>query len=554
VSRSLFVMLGILVVGCSSPALDVGSEGAACYPNSTCNPGLTCLSQLCVRAPGADAGPDGLVLPDRSVPDSSSDTAARPLTWGPCDTADWPANFPKPPAGVECTTLDVPFDYTQPAGKSFSLHVGRHKSRSFPTGKAVFQLAGGPGGSSVTQSGIIPLYMPKLLDSFDLIYVDRRGTGGSGYLDCKAGYPQTKQDFMDCAAEHMDKDLDHYMTVDAAHELEAVRKALGYGKIYLRGGSYGTRLGLELMRQHEGSVAAVVLDGLDTPDWDYFGQVAVAIDQGITLLIQSCTKDPACTALVPDLAGDLKKRRDALKAAPRKIQVNGQPYFEDEELYVTALGHLLTDDYWRFDVPRAIHHAVQGDNKLWDQLLSDLYGATFTDGASDPSPKFRSPSLSRSLRLRPRFPLGPRSYVAPGIYTAVNCAEGWPNSGGVAALRALGAQQQWGPYGAESMIELGEACASWKVTPLDAALRKPVQSALKVLLLSGGIDIITPPSVGDRAALTLPHATHLVVPETTHSVMRVPCVGKIITDFFVAEGDMAKVDTSCLKSLPAPTW
>jgi hypothetical protein len=36
--------------------------------------------------------------------------------------------------------------------------------------------------------------------------------------------------------------------------------------------------------------------------------------------------------------------------------------------------------------------------------------------------------------------------------------------------------------------------------------------------------------------------------------MLVPCVGGIIAAFLGAEGNIAAVDTSCLKSLPAPTW
>src|SRR5262245_6462436 len=34
------------------PGQAVGSEGAPCYRNGTCNLGLTCASKLCVRAPG----------------------------------------------------------------------------------------------------------------------------------------------------------------------------------------------------------------------------------------------------------------------------------------------------------------------------------------------------------------------------------------------------------------------------------------------------------------------------------------------------------------------
>ncbi len=42
----------VAIVACASacPATtDAGSEAAPCYPNGTCNEGLTCASDVCVR-------------------------------------------------------------------------------------------------------------------------------------------------------------------------------------------------------------------------------------------------------------------------------------------------------------------------------------------------------------------------------------------------------------------------------------------------------------------------------------------------------------------------
>jgi hypothetical protein len=53
-------LVGILVVaalaGCNSGGGEAkeGSERGPCYGNGTCNDGLVCLSELCVRPPGAD--------------------------------------------------------------------------------------------------------------------------------------------------------------------------------------------------------------------------------------------------------------------------------------------------------------------------------------------------------------------------------------------------------------------------------------------------------------------------------------------------------------------
>jgi hypothetical protein len=35
----------------------VGAEGGNCFPNGSCESGLSCLSKLCVYDPEADAGP-----------------------------------------------------------------------------------------------------------------------------------------------------------------------------------------------------------------------------------------------------------------------------------------------------------------------------------------------------------------------------------------------------------------------------------------------------------------------------------------------------------------
>jgi hypothetical protein len=66
-SKRVVGSLALLTItfACSSgPA--AGDEGGACFPNATCNTGLTCLSNLCVKVP-SDAGADA------NVPDVSSD-------------------------------------------------------------------------------------------------------------------------------------------------------------------------------------------------------------------------------------------------------------------------------------------------------------------------------------------------------------------------------------------------------------------------------------------------------------------------------------------------
>ena len=104
-SRPL-VLLGYLGVatflayGCSSSSSGGGAqggEGQACFPNGTCNAGLTCYSNLCVNA-GADGGDhdagggsDGTAsdASDANFDASGTNEAAADAT--PTDASDAPA-------------------------------------------------------------------------------------------------------------------------------------------------------------------------------------------------------------------------------------------------------------------------------------------------------------------------------------------------------------------------------------------------------------------------------------------------------------------------------
>jgi hypothetical protein len=61
----------MLVAGCTTSRSipTVGTERGACYANGTCNAGLTCLSDVCVRLTQPDGGVTDKGVPDKGVPD-----------------------------------------------------------------------------------------------------------------------------------------------------------------------------------------------------------------------------------------------------------------------------------------------------------------------------------------------------------------------------------------------------------------------------------------------------------------------------------------------------
>ena len=98
-----------------------GSAGGAtgrlrqgCYPNGTCNTGLTCLSEVCVDAPATlDAGPE-------AAPEDASAEAATPYDGGLVPdviaTTDAPTCTAIMPATYGCGAGSVtPSEYTTPS-------------------------------------------------------------------------------------------------------------------------------------------------------------------------------------------------------------------------------------------------------------------------------------------------------------------------------------------------------------------------------------------------------------------------------------------------------
>ncbi len=55
-TAATFAIAAVACGGTSSSEQPVGGERGACYPNGTCNAGLTCLSNSCVVVPGDDGG------------------------------------------------------------------------------------------------------------------------------------------------------------------------------------------------------------------------------------------------------------------------------------------------------------------------------------------------------------------------------------------------------------------------------------------------------------------------------------------------------------------
>src|SRR5829696_6335795 len=120
-------------------------------------------------------------------------TLRRALTTAVLAVAAWSCALPAQAAqrwrgcfgDLECTRVRVPLDRSGALPGTVSLKVsrGRFAGRD---GEQLMYLSGGPGGAGIIEMIDVLFTVPSLLDRFNVIGFDQRGTGESGLLRCPA--------------------------------------------------------------------------------------------------------------------------------------------------------------------------------------------------------------------------------------------------------------------------------------------------------------------------------------------------------------------------------
>jgi pimeloyl-ACP methyl ester carboxylesterase len=140
--------------------------------------------------------------------------------------------------------------------------------------------------------------------------------------------------------------------------------------------------------------------------------------------------------------------------------------------------------------------------------------------------------------------------VALGMHFSVVCAEDLPRAPQAAAPPPAETT-------AASPTVYERACADWPRGTVPAAFFEIKPAPSPVLLLSGGLDPVTPPRHGARVAQALgAQAVHVVVPNAGHGVMGIGCARDVVYRFIDAEADAAalKVDAGCVTRIPRPAF
>jgi pimeloyl-ACP methyl ester carboxylesterase len=396
----------------------------------------------------------------------------------PCSFKQGKENFP-----ARCGILIVPENRTKAGARPIALPYMRILAQTKTPGAPAFYLAGGPGQTNLA----LPVPATWFLAKRDVVMLGYRGVDGGARLDCPevndalktgglfapADIERLRAAFRRCAVrfEAGGTDLSGYTVLETVDDLEAARRAFGYGRIDLLAISYGTRLALIYGWRYPGQVEKSALIGVNPPG--RFHLDSALLEAQMRRYAQLCAADAGCASRTNDLAADMKK---ALQAMPRRWL--GFPVDRDGVLLATYLGLYSTN-------------AAASVFDMWIAAAHGDYSGMAL--------------VSVALRtMSPPMVMG--DVAAKGLSadfgSASDCRDILPG-------RTL--------IGVPLNV-LGCAASAWPASRIPGEYRRAQASGIETLMLGGSLDVATPPETAKNGLLPLmPHARQVVMTQTAHA-------------------------------------
>lgn len=407
------------------------------------------------------------------------------------------------------------------------LHAQNDASESDP----FFFIVGGPGQASTTAA---PMFQNHWIrQDRDIVMLDQRGTGGDNrlafdYTEQKASQLQEYFDPIMSPAvvqRNLDKlsrraDLRMYSTPIAADDMDDFRRAMGYDKINIMGGSYGTRACLVYIRRHGEHVRTATLAGCAPIEFKNPLFHSQSAQRALDLMFEEAASTEEYRAAFGDLKKKLYDITERLKSEPAVVDINSPITGKSESITLSSADFIAAVRFQMYYTSRSRQLPV---------LLCRAYEGDFTP--------FVSSSLRQNMALR--------QTLALGMLLCVTSAED--------VMRIL--PEEVAPLNEDTIFGSGRvrsqiaAAKLWPKSELPDGFGQPVKSNVPTLILSGQIDPVTPPKWGEKIHANFPNSVHLVFP-TAHDING-PCVDQIRKQF-LDSGTVKGLDTSCLKFMKLP--
>ena len=433
---------------------------------------------------------------------------------------------------AECLALDVPLDYADPGGRQISIHAAVVRaSGSAPEADPIWVFAGGPGEAAAEYGALVRSVFSRVHKSRDIVLVDQRGTGKSNGLRCDVEpgrIVETLEEWTDIVRDCREAagiDVRHFTMENVIRDMEAVRARLGYERLNVWGGSWGTRTTALYLKRHPDRVRSIIVDGTAPPDLSLFETAPTSADRALRLLIADCAADAACAETYPNFEAQVA-------AYLAKADAGTLRYIGNDPVTGDAV-----------DLPITFVAAVES-------IRSVMYSADATVMLPFMINEADKGNLAPLAAL-----MAGSATLSSGMYVgatlSIICGEEIPRVN-EARLQAAAAES----FARDSYYTYWKAsCDGWQALPPAADAHDPIASEVPALILSGDLDPVTPPSMGEHWVNTFPNGRHIVTPGNGHITSRTACMPRLLAEF-VNDLDVGALDATCLdhlKRLPVIT-
>ncbi|MBL4639824.1 MAG: alpha/beta fold hydrolase [Kordiimonadaceae bacterium] len=365
------------------------------------------------------------------------------------------------------------------------------------------------------------LYHSRYLDFADLVLMDDRGMGLSKPLLHCPRSPEPMDLMKERAESHrlltgvleecrthfeaIGVDFAGYNLPEIAEDIEALRVSLGFNKIALHGGSFGTQTALAYLKKYDANVTAASLVGIEGLDatYDIPSEIQIATEQAIKI----ANANPDVAAMMPkgDMGYAIKQIYADLEKNPQiyTIQPKGSEPFDvpftarAARLLLIANGLVLNRGDGPFArsagtsripplVAAMYHKAYEGIAGIIEKNYEGFRGMVSLNAAANVIDCASGIDSNRLARL----------------YTDTEN----PDDVMLGALAYVGLQER----------NPGPLCHVWGIKTLGADFRAPFKTNVPLLILNGNFDGITPMGNAQRLHDTMPNSRLIVVENSGH--------------------------------------
>lgn len=440
---------------------------------------------------------------------------------------------------ARCGTFGVYEDRDAKSGRIIPLHLVVIPA-AHPSHRALAFIAGGP-GQAATEFAPYVLDTPffsaykTLHDEYDFIFMDDRGMGSSNGFACNFAPPADPASYFrylfppqlvaQCRAQsERTHDLSKYNTNNAVDDLDDIRAALGYDKLVLSGGSYGTLFSMVYMRRHPQHVESAVLDGVAPPGFQPLPGEPMGAQQAMNDLFVKCKKNAACNAHFPQFKEHFEALMKRFGDGPINVPARNlatktnQTVALTKSVFVDTLRHLLYDPEGASYVPLMVERAYHGDYRPLGHIMQFVVMSFAAD-------------------------------VNDGAYLSYSCADMMPFVS-EPAVRYAAAHSFAGDL---RIREQQKACSIWGVPAMPASFNDPVRSDLPVLMILGSDDPATPARYGLSALKYLPNGRAIMVKGGGHGA-DTACTDKLVVQFIKAQSAKGLDLNKCAATFMLPPF